>query len=114
MRRLARRVRHALPLLQDSDIPTVRSWAELEIIGAAVFTILESDGITSGMDNGDVKPRRLLGDYMRLKSLQLQYEKELGMTPSARAALGLGVAKGRYYEDLASEMQAARRNGPDG
>ena len=54
-------------------MPTIRSWADLEVIDAAGSTILEAKGVTAGRDNGDgnLRPRRLLTDYMRLKALQL-------------------------------------------
>ena len=105
VRSLAARVREALPWLQDADMPTVRSWAELEIIGAAVFTILEAGGVTAGVDNGDARPRKLLGDYRQLKALQIQYGKELGMTPATRAAMRVDALTG---DDLAMELQRAR------
>jgi len=80
-------------------MPTVRAWAELEIVSATVFTVLEADGVVSGPDkSGDLAPRRLLNEYRQLKVTQLQYAKELGLTPSARAALGLDVARGQLIE----------------
>ena len=98
-RRLVANLREVCPWLNDSDMPTVRAWAELEIVSATVFTVLEADGVVSGPDkSGDLAPRRLLNEYRQLKATQLQYARELGLTPSARAALGLDVARGQLIE----------------
>ena len=111
VRRLVNRVFDALPWLTPADAPTVRSWAELEVIGSACFTILEAGGVTSGMKDRDPTPRRLLTDYVRLKGLQLRYEEALGMTPAARASLRVDSLKG---DDLAAELSQARREQTEG
>ena len=49
---------------------------------------------------------------MRLSNLELAYAKELGLGPQARVAIGVDVARGEYFRDLAAEMQAAHRDWP--
>ncbi len=105
-RYLFRKVSATLPWLQPSDMPVLRSWCELEIIGASIFTILESADVISGKDeNGDLRPRRLLNEYARIKGLQLQYASALGMGPGARATLRLDAFRG---DDLAQELAKER------
>jgi len=108
VRRLVNRLFDVLPWLTESDRPAARSWAELEFVGAAVFAEIMANGVT----NGKGEARRLVSDWRQLKQVQLAYERELGMTPAARANLGVDVARGEYYRDLAAEMQAAHSNGP--
>lgn len=83
VRRLVARMRIAMPWLEDSDLPACRSWAELEILSANAFAELNRRGIL----NEEGEPRRLLTDFRQLKQAQLAYERELGMTPVARATL---------------------------
>lgn len=94
VRRLVARVRASMTWLMDSDVPAVRAWSELEIIGASVF----ADLVMNGLTNSQGDPRRLLGEYRMLRQTQLAYERELGMTPAARAALGV---KAGQIQDLA-------------
>jgi hypothetical protein len=83
VRRLVRRMRVAMPWLEDADEPTARSWAQIEVLADMAHTILRKIGITS---NGS-EPRRLLTDFRQLRLAQLQYARELGMTPASRQAL---------------------------
>ena len=109
VRRLVNKVYEACAWLQDSDMACAKSWAELEIMTATMFTYLEQTGIiVNDSKNGDLVPRRLLADYGRLNGLKLQREKELGLTPMARMSLGVKVMEAG---DLAAEMQRARGNG---
>jgi hypothetical protein len=87
VRRLTQKMRHCMSWLAPSDDPACRAWAELEILASTVFADLVSNGHTTAA--GD--PRRLLSEYRGLRGLQLAYEKELGMTPAARAGLGVKV-----------------------
>ena len=104
VRRLARKVFGVLPWLEPSDEPAVRAWCELEILAANVV----SDLLTRGHANDESgEPRRLLDEYRRLKLAQLAYARELGMTPAARAALGLTVAQSRH-EDVAAQLARLR------
>jgi hypothetical protein len=87
VRRLVAKMKAAMSWLAPSDDPACRAWAECEILASHVFGDLVRNGLTTDQD----EPRRLLSEYRGLRSLQLAYEKELGMTPSARAALGIQV-----------------------
>ena len=102
VRRLVRGVYDACPWLQDSDTACVKSWAELEIMTATIFTYLEATGLITGKEkDGDLVPRRLLADYAKLSALKLQREMALGLTPVARAQLRVAVGQG---DDLALKM----------
>jgi hypothetical protein len=92
------RVRAVCPWIEGSDLPTARSWCELEILGAVVFRELYMGGVL-GENN---EPRRLLTDYARLKRVQLSYEAQLGMTPIARKMLTANG--GKLPLDLAAAM----------
>jgi hypothetical protein len=92
--------------LSEADRPTMRSWAELEIITSDVFNNLIRDGIL----RADGEPRGLLNTYRQLKQTQLVYEKELLMTPAARA-LCLGKDGGGAPIDLVAHF--ARTVTPD-
>lgn len=85
--RLVRRMRTVMPWLEDSDLPACRSWAELEIVGAALFAGIVKEGATHTDDKGDVAARRLVEDHRKNRIAKLAYERELGMTPVARMAL---------------------------
>ncbi len=45
--RLVQKLKGVLPRLEASDLPAARSWAELELIGAAVFAELVKNGVMS-------------------------------------------------------------------
>jgi len=81
--RLMRRCQVAMPWLQPSDMPTLRGWAQVQILADQVYAILRA----AGPVKKDGEARRLLHDFRQLRLAQLQHERELGMTPSARAAL---------------------------
>jgi len=85
--------------LTEADKPAARGWAELEIIGAACF----SDLIGRGIAGEDGTPRKMLSDWRLLKATQLAYEAALGMLPSARASMGLDVAKGQFFKEKLAE-----------
>jgi len=104
VRHLVNRMHQAMPWLQASDEPTCRAWAELEYVCAEIFVLLRKEGL---INPGTNEPRRLLSEYRAMRATQLQYARELGMTPAARAALGLTVAQGQHA-DLASELAALR------
>jgi hypothetical protein len=97
VRRLVGQAYRAMHWLTDADRATVRSWAELEIITSQAFNNLVGEGILQ--KDKSRNPRRLLTDYRQLKMTQLAYEKELLMTPAARAA-ALGNNGGRPVDLL--------------
>ena len=104
VRRLVRKMKKVMPWLDAADDPACRAWAELEILGSYAFADLMDRGLTNR--KGD--PRRLLSDYRQLRQAQLGYGRELGLTPLARASLGLSVAR---MQDLASAMAEGARDG---
>jgi hypothetical protein len=81
--RLAVKVRAILPWLQPADSPVVRAWCEIEYLCNQVYAALRAYGVT----NPRGEARRLLDDYRRLRAIQLQYSRELGMGPASRQAL---------------------------
>lgn len=91
-RRVRRRVANAYgkyPWLQATDMPSVRSWAELDVMTSIMFTILETGGVTSGLTkDGDLQVRRILGEYRQYMQLKAKYEHDLGMSPAGRLSLG--------------------------
>ncbi len=105
--RLVRNLYGIAPWLTATDRSTVQSWAEVVKLKAAAFAALERDGPYRLTPDGDTVGRRLLGEYARLAVLELAYAKELGLTPAARASLGVSVATGRHM-DLASAIAQAR------
>ena len=97
-RRLVRKMRVAMPWLEDSDLPVCRSWAELEVLGSRVYAELRNRGVIGA--EGDA--RRLLNDYRTLRATQLAFARELGMTPAARMALKTSGTRAAF--DLAAAM----------
>jgi hypothetical protein len=104
VRYLCRRVKKVMPWLSPADEPTLRAWAELEIIGSAIFMDLAVKGWAT--DNG--QPRRLLTEYRLLRQTQLLYERELGMTPQARMQLQVGDSRSRAL-DVSAELERGRQ-----
>ena len=96
----------ALPWLQPSDVPIIRSWATLEILAAEVFSHLDREGL---IDPKTGTVSKLLTEYRQLKSSLLKLEIQLGMTPTSRGELSLTVAQGRSL-DLASQIAYERAN----
>ncbi len=94
-----------LTWLQPADLPTLRSWCELEILGSAMFADLWQNHYNS-VATGE--PRTLVSHYLKLRTTQERYERALGMGPAARAALGLTVARiGATEEGRASQASTA-------
>ncbi len=105
--RLVRRMRAAMPWLEDADVPACRSWAELEIIGAALFTGIMKEGATIGPNkDGDVGARRLVEDHRKNQLAKIALERELGMTPLARSTLK--VNRDNSALDFAAQCAAIR------
>jgi hypothetical protein len=91
-------VRVLCPWIEGSDLPCVRSWAELEILGVTVFRELVENGVLTC----DGEARRLLNDYQKLKKTQLAYETALGLTPASRIAIK--ASSGSAAVDLVAMM----------
>lgn len=107
VRRLVNKAYEVAPWLSPTDMPTVRSWAELAKLKAAAFAVLEKVG-PYRVDGNDVSARRLLKEYMRLSALELSYARELGFTPAARVSLGVHQL---IAQDLATRVASARGAG---
>ena len=99
--RLAGKVRAVMPWLEPSDFPTVRAWAELEILAGQVYAALRGFGVL----NREGEARRLLDDYRKLRQTQVVLARELGMTPAARMAIKANGTKAAL--DLAAAMATA-------
>lgn len=100
VRRLAQKVRSVLPWLAKSDEPVLRTWCEFEITTAPMFVAIDAGVATEGQ----------IDQWRRLKIVQLAVARELGMTPSARAELGLTVSQGMTFtERLATAIDAKNR-----
>ena len=96
-RRLLAKVRDQMPWLQPSDIPAARAWCQLEVLCTQCF---------NHFSRGDEMSERSLDVYRRLRQTQLQFANALGMTPAARADLGLTVKQTEALDDY-----VARRYG---
>jgi hypothetical protein len=81
--RFAKRVRKVLPWCEDSDMPSIRVWCEMEYLASQCYAVLRASGVIN--QQGDA--RRLLDDYRKLRGTQAHYANALGMSPVARAAL---------------------------
>jgi hypothetical protein len=99
--RLAGKVRAVMPWLEPSDLPTVRAWAELEVLAGQVYAALRGFGVL----NREGEARRLLDDYRKLRQTQVVLARELGMTPAARMAIKANGTKAAL--DLAAAMATA-------
>jgi hypothetical protein len=89
VQRLVRKMQIAMPWVSPVDLPAMRAWAEMEILGSNIFAELHLNGVTTSSG----EPRRLLGELRMLRTAQLAYERDLGMTPSARMSLRVGSAR---------------------
>ena len=109
-RRVQRRVLNAYknyPWLQATDKPSVQSWAELDVMTSIMFALMQEKGIIGDnlAKDGDLTPRRLLGEYRQFMAQKAKYEHELGMSPSGRLSLGVKTLEGG---DLVTALQNAR------
>jgi hypothetical protein len=104
VRKLCQKAKTVMPWLTAADYPALRSWAELEIVGAQLFANLQSEGPLRR--DGERAPRKVLHAYRQMKIVQLQYENALGMTPVARAAINGGDA--RAPRDFVAMLASAK------
>lgn len=98
--RLVRKMRAALPALQDCDMPACRAWAQFEYLAEQVYAILRTGAVVNAKGEG----KRLLDDYRKLRQAQLLFARELGLTPAARRAIRMG--KNDEPIDIAALMAA--------
>jgi hypothetical protein len=81
-RPLVTRIKAMCPWIEPSDIATLRSWADMEIIGAGLMAELIEGGLFE-----DGKPRAIIDTLRGIRTTQLRYAAELGLTPAARLAV---------------------------
>jgi phage terminase small subunit len=98
VRRLAQKVKAALPWLEDADAPAVRAFCEFELLASAAFAELRDEGMLTS----DGNPKALLDTFRKLRLAQLQFERELGMTPAARMAIKANGTRAAL--DLAAQL----------
>jgi hypothetical protein len=78
----------AMPWCHGESLPTLRKWAELELIRLAVFSAITRSGILSvNTETREVGVKRLVDDHRKISMSQLVLERELRMTPLVRAQL---------------------------
>lgn len=99
VRRLVRKMRVAMPWLEDVDIPAARAWAQLEVLADQVYAWLRVGNVVNNQGEG----KTLLDDFRKLRQAQLTYARELGMTPTARMALKASGTKAAF--DLVAAFQ---------
>src|ERR1700719_2401474 len=64
MRGIMNSVKRRMPWLEDSDMPTLRSWAELESVSRELYDRLRSEGVAR--DDGE--PRATLDAFRKIKT----------------------------------------------
>ena len=99
-RSLVVRVYEENPHLQRADLWAVTRYAELSWKFRRLAERMErmEDG---GLVRSDGEPRKLLAELRSLSDTLLRHERDLGITASSRAALGVNVTRLR---DLAAAM----------
>ena len=100
---LQQKLRTVAPWLQDSDLPVLRGFAELEWLARRVFALLREEGLLN--DKRDAK--KLLSEYRSLRTAQATLASQLGLTPVARKALVSGGKEGGF--DLLNAIAEADR-----
>jgi hypothetical protein len=103
IRRIRTSIWRAAPWLERTDLLTVNAYAELEYLASAAFLELSEQGVMRrDKDAHEGEPKRLLDAYRGLRQTQLQFGRELGLTPAARIAI---KATGtRAALDLAAQL----------
>jgi hypothetical protein len=103
VRRLVRKMREAMPWLEDADVPMMRAWAELETLAVRAHAELRDRKSLVGVGTEGVV--RLVDDYRKLRAAQLLYSRELAMSPASRAIVKV-AGKSQPY-DLVAQLAAA-------
>ena len=106
---IMRKAVDSFPWLREENLPTLRKWAELEVIRRSAFAgILASDGgivFKADRKTNELSLKRLVDDHRKLVMSQLVVERELMMTPAARAQL----QGGEQAIDLVAAMARSPR-----
>jgi len=102
VRPLVKRTLDRCPWITQSDITTLRAWADLEILGAACMAEL----LETGVLDGKKQPKSLIDQLRRIRSTQLQYARELGLSPAARMAIRESGSNAAVDLALAAQRRA--------
>src|SRR5689334_10224076 len=88
VKRLMRKAVDTFAWLRDENLPTLRKWAELEVIRRAAFAgIVRSGALSEDQEKRELSVKRLVDDHRKLTMSQLVLERELLMTPASRGQL---------------------------
>ncbi len=108
---MMRRMTREMPELERRDRYALRAFCEFEYLAAAVWNQLDKG---KALFDAEGNVRRLAHDYRQIRQSQMVLMRELGMTPVARAALGVGGNRsldlvGEFARDIQREKQAEKR-----
>jgi hypothetical protein len=102
VQRLVREMHVVIPLLEQSDTPMARAWAQFEVLADTVYVALMKTGILTVAGES----RRLLDDYRKLRPTKVLPWRELGMSPASRMALRASGTRPKF--DLVAAMAQAQ------
>ncbi len=100
-RQLVVRVYEENPHLQRADLWAVTRYAELSWKFRRLSELMERMG-DAGLVRQDLEPRKLLSELRALSDSILRHERDLGVTASSRAALGVDIGRMRRLTDDAA------------
>ncbi len=89
VRRALAHLRKLAPWLKLSDLPTARSYCEMEILTKDMFADIRANGRVYTDEQGNIRSRSIVAEYRNLKRVSLAYARELGLTPVARKQFNL-------------------------
>jgi hypothetical protein len=95
MERLAKTAYEFLGL-KPSDRPAVKAWAQMELLATEAYHAIRRNGVEKSI--------KLFNDYRMFRGTQLQWAKEIGLTPQARLRLTDG--KDEREPDLVTRLAA--------
>ena len=91
-----------------ADVFAMVRWAHVYEKWRRIAEQLDEQG---EVKKGDGEPRKLLDAWVRLSAELRSLESALGLTASARAALGVNLLRGHDLAELMSESQGPRDDG---
>src|SRR5437763_8770453 len=98
-----------MPWLRREHGPVLRQWAELEELRACCFAGLVHYGVLhNDAETHQLSVRRLAHDLRQIVQVQIVLERELLMTPAARAQMK-AVGSGESPDDMLA-LQRTRLN----
>ena len=87
-----------MPWLRPEQGPVLRQWAELEELRTCCFAGLVQYGALR-VEANEISAKRLVHDLRQIVQVQIVLERELLMTPAARAQMK-AVGSGESLDDL--------------